>query len=91
MALVVAIAGMMLPAISGRVSNGRNDYTGETLAFDVKLGFAVDAERGASQVRRGCNEVQHVFIVLVKGEMCPIWRCWLSFLVAFAEILDAAG
>ena len=74
-ALVVAMAGMMLPAMAegkGRVEGGGHDQGTWSrdcwLTFDVKSALLLDVEGKCSQVCRRCHKVHRNSVVL--------WKHW---------------
>ena len=70
MALVVAIAGMMLPAISVYINTIVGEGAVTILTLDVELAPRLNAEDVRPQVRARSHEVQGVYIILVEGEDC---------------------
>jgi hypothetical protein len=67
MALVVAIAGMMFPAISARsVRMESSERARQT--FDFPPCFALNAICIRAQIGGGCDKVERVVIILVKGD-----------------------
>lgn len=72
MAFVVAIAGMILPAISERSVRNRIGESiqnkGQLLTFGVKLGFRVDAENGRPQIGSRCDEIQCIDIIFIEQQ-----------------------
>lgn len=71
MALVVAMAGMMLPAIPEDMLTtvdwgGGNQVC--SLTFDLKFRVGFDMEYSRSEVGRSCNKVQSILVILVEGQ-----------------------
>jgi len=72
MALVVAMAGMILPAISADVlltrvaSEQRIIY--DRLTLDIKFRLDFNMKDSGSEVGRRCNKVQSVHVIFIEGQ-----------------------
>ena len=68
MALVVAIAGMMFPAISVKKCQNEIIRENSRQTFDFPTRFALNAICIRAQIRGGCDKVERVVVILVKGD-----------------------
>lgn len=70
MALVVAMAGMILPAISVEALSIMIDlacaHLFDELTLDIEFGFEFDLESSSSEISCCGNEVQSVHIIFIE-------------------------
>jgi hypothetical protein len=69
-ALVVAMAGMILPAISAEDLLIMIPWTRYAIRLTLDIEFRLDfnVEDSSSEVGRRCNKVQSVHVVFIKGQ-----------------------
>lgn len=69
MALVVAMAGMILPAISVEALSKMIEecaHLFDELTLDIEFGFEFDLERSSSEISCCGNEVQGIHIIFIE-------------------------